>query len=61
MGHVNPTLALGSELLQRGHQVAWISLDPALESRLPPGGSLLPVKYETRKTPGSERKKEGIT
>lgn len=47
MGHVNPTLALGSELLQRGHQVAWISLDPALESRLPPGGSLLPVKYET--------------
>lgn len=47
MGHVNPTLALGSELLQRGHQVAWISLDPALESRLPSGGSLLHVKYET--------------
>lgn len=47
MGHVNPTLALGGELLQRGHQVAWITVDPALEDRLPAGGVLLPVRYET--------------
>lgn len=47
MGHVNPTLALGGELLHRGHQVAWISLDPSLESHLPFGGHLLTVRYDT--------------
>lgn len=40
-GHVNPTLSLGSELLRRGHDVGWISLDPALQHRLPAGGALL--------------------
>ncbi|WP_018628867.1 glycosyltransferase [Niabella aurantiaca] len=40
-GHVNPTLSLGSELLRRGHEVGWISLDPALQHRLPAGGILL--------------------
>jgi MGT family glycosyltransferase len=38
-GHVNPTLSLGAELLQRGHEVGWISLDDSL--RLPEGGQLL--------------------
>src|SRR5258708_3929362 len=45
MGHVNPTLALGGELLRRGHEVAWISQDPSLESRLPVGGHLLTVQH----------------
>lgn len=45
-GHVNPTLSLGAELLQRGHEVGWISLDASLENRLPQGGILLLVQYD---------------
>lgn len=44
-GHINPTLSIGAVLLQRGHEVAWISLDPALEARLPKGGQLLCITY----------------
>jgi len=44
-GHVNPTLSLGAELLHRGHEVGWISLDPSLGNRLPAGGKLLVVQY----------------
>ena len=32
-GHVNPTLSIGATLLERGHEVAWISLDPTLEAK----------------------------
>jgi MGT family glycosyltransferase len=46
MGHINPTLSLGTELLQRGHRVGWISLDATLEARLPEGGELLLVQYD---------------
>lgn len=49
-GHVNPTLSLGAELLQRGHEVGWISLDASLENRLPKGGTLLLVKYDQNDT-----------
>ncbi|SEW18204.1 glycosyltransferase, MGT family [Chitinophaga sp. YR573] len=45
-GHVNPTLSLGAELLQRGHEVGWISLDASLENRLPQGGRLLLLQYD---------------
>src|SRR4051812_48376783 len=45
-GHVNPTLSLGAELLQRGHEVGWISLDASLENRLPQGGQLLLLQYD---------------
>ena len=45
-GHVNPTLGLGAELIGRGHDVAWISLDESLERMLPAGGRLLLVKGE---------------
>ncbi|HJT72645.1 MAG TPA: nucleotide disphospho-sugar-binding domain-containing protein [Chitinophaga sp.] len=45
-GHVNPTLSLGAELLQRGHRVAWISLDASLITRLPKYGELLLVEYD---------------
>jgi len=44
-GHVNPTLSLGAELLKRGHEVGWITLDPALGNRLPAGGQLLLAEY----------------
>jgi len=43
-GHVNPTLGLGAELIQRGHEVAWISLDETLEKLLPEKGRLLLIK-----------------
>lgn len=49
-GHVNPTLSLGAELLQRGHEVGWISLDASLENRLPQGGTLLLVQYDQNDT-----------
>lgn len=45
-GHVNPTLSIGSELLKRGHHVAWISLDKNLNTRLPEGGELLLIQYD---------------
>ncbi len=45
-GHINPTLSLGSELLERGHEVGWISLDPALVEKLPAGGRLLLIRYD---------------
>lgn len=45
-GHINPTLSLGSELLNRGHEVGWISLDPALQEKLPAGGQLLLISYD---------------
>lgn len=45
-GHINPTLSIGAVLLQRGHEVAWISLDSSLQQRLPAGGKLLLIAYE---------------
>src|SRR5579859_1027196 len=41
MGHVNPTLSLGAELMRRGHAVSWISPDESLGAHLPGGGELL--------------------
>ncbi|SEL44387.1 glycosyltransferase, MGT family [Chitinophaga rupis] len=45
-GHINPTLSVGAELLLRGHEVGWISLEPALQEKLPPGGQLLLIQYD---------------
>lgn len=45
-GHVNPTLSIGATLLERGHEVAWISLDESLNSKLPVGGELLLIQYD---------------
>jgi MGT family glycosyltransferase len=45
-GHINPTLSVGAELLLRGHEVGWISLEAALREKLPPDGQLLLVSYE---------------
>ncbi|GEJ44762.1 MULTISPECIES: glycosyltransferase [unclassified Chryseobacterium] len=53
-GHVNPTLSIGATLLERGHEVAWISLDPMLEAKLPEGGKLLLIQYDQT----DEEKKE---
>ncbi|GLU52864.1 glycosyltransferase [Dyadobacter frigoris] len=45
-GHINPTLSVGAELLDRGHQVGWISLDENLGTQLPEGGQLLLIRYD---------------
>ncbi|WP_298741346.1 nucleotide disphospho-sugar-binding domain-containing protein [uncultured Chitinophaga sp.] len=45
-GHINPTLSVGAELLLRGHDVGWISLEASLQEKLPPGGQLLLVSYD---------------
>ncbi|WP_254412232.1 glycosyltransferase [Dyadobacter diqingensis] len=45
-GHINPTLSVGAELLDRGHQVGWISLDENLGAQLPDGGQLLLIRYD---------------
>jgi UDP:flavonoid glycosyltransferase YjiC (YdhE family) len=29
-GHINPTLSMGTALLERGHRVGWITLDESL-------------------------------
>jgi UDP:flavonoid glycosyltransferase YjiC (YdhE family) len=45
-GHVNPTVAVGSELLARGHQVAWTGPPVVLEPLLPDDAVLLPAGEE---------------
>jgi MGT family glycosyltransferase len=42
VGHTNPTVSLGGELVARGHDVAWAG-HPEVAAMLPPGAPLLPV------------------
>lgn len=44
-GHINPTLGLGKELIERNHEVFWISFDPELEKQLPEKGKLLLIPF----------------
>jgi len=44
-GHVNPTLSLGKALLDRGHDVAWLSVDKQLKQTLPSGGKYFDIHY----------------
>ncbi|ULT22641.1 hypothetical protein KUH03_25275 [Sphingobacterium sp. E70] len=39
-------MSIGAELLERGHEVAWISLDKNLTDKLPAGGKLLLIQYD---------------
>lgn len=45
-GHVNPTVSLGVELAQRGHDVAWCGQADVVDRLLPPGAPFLPVGAE---------------
>ncbi|MGO9028570.1 MAG: glycosyltransferase [Acidimicrobiales bacterium] len=45
-GHVNPTVAVGAELVARGHQVAWVGPPAMLDRLLPDGALLLPAGEE---------------
>jgi MGT family glycosyltransferase len=40
-GHTNPTVAVGSELTARGHDVAWCGYRPFVEPLVPPGSTVL--------------------
>jgi UDP:flavonoid glycosyltransferase YjiC (YdhE family) len=42
-GHINPTVAVGGELLARGHEVAWVGHPATLRSHLPAGARILPA------------------
>ena len=43
VGHITPTLAVGGELADRGHQVAWAGHTDSVGPLLPPGTRLIPV------------------
>ncbi|MFD9301969.1 glycosyltransferase [Streptomyces sp. NPDC060048] len=45
-GHVNPTVAVGSELAARGHEVAWTGPPGALTRLLPDHARILPAGEE---------------
>jgi MGT family glycosyltransferase len=42
-GHVNPTLAVGAELVQRGHEVAWTGVPGGVDPLLPEGARFEPA------------------
>ena len=49
-GHINPTLSVGSELIKRGHTVAWAcnetlqsGFETLLRDKLPEGAEFLPI------------------
>ena len=42
-GHVNPTISVAAELVERGHVVAWTGVPGATEALVPPGAAFLPA------------------
>jgi MGT family glycosyltransferase len=45
-GHTNPTVAVGSRLVERGHRVAWCGYEAVLTPLLPAGATVIPVADE---------------
>jgi MGT family glycosyltransferase len=43
VGHVLPTIAVGRELVDRGHEVAWAGHTEGVADRLPPWAGFIPV------------------
>jgi MGT family glycosyltransferase len=41
IGHINPTLGIGSELLRRGHEVTWIGIKELPKENIPEGGNFI--------------------
>jgi len=54
MGHVNPTLSLGKALLERGHEVAWQSVDEHLGTMIPYGGQYFGVRAAAYASDGQD-------
>lgn len=46
VGHTNPTVPLGVELLRRGHAVAWTGHPEVVPELLPPGATFIPAAIE---------------
>jgi MGT family glycosyltransferase len=46
VGHTNPTVPLGVELLRRGHAVAWTGHPEVVPELLPPGATFIPAAVE---------------
>jgi MGT family glycosyltransferase len=46
VGHTLPTVALGRELADRGHQIAWTGHAETLDPLLPPGSTLIPIEAD---------------
>ncbi len=46
VGHTMPTVAVGAELADRGHQVAWAAHPETVGPLLPPGARLIPVEVD---------------
>ncbi len=46
VGHTLPTIAVGRELTDRGHQVAWAGHVQTIGPLLPPGAKLIPVEVD---------------
>ncbi|MGH3926829.1 MAG: glycosyltransferase, partial [Pseudonocardiaceae bacterium] len=46
LGHTLPTIALGKELADRGHQVAWAGHTETVGPLLPPEAKLIPVDVD---------------
>lgn len=44
-GHINPTLGIGEKLLDQGHNVGWVSVDPVLECRIPKGADFILLEF----------------
>ncbi|MGB2743462.1 MAG: hypothetical protein WBC28_03195, partial [Candidatus Microthrix parvicella] len=42
-GHTNPTVAVGAELITRGHEVAWCGDPGHLAAHLPAGSTIIPA------------------
>ncbi|SEB14851.1 glycosyltransferase, MGT family [Pedobacter hartonius] len=40
-GHINATLSLGASLLQKGHDVKWLGIQPLAVHHIPPGGEFI--------------------
>jgi MGT family glycosyltransferase len=45
-GHVNPTIAVGEELIARGHRVAWTGHSEIVRPLLPSWAELIPLDHE---------------
>ena len=46
VGHAMPTVAVGAELADRGHQVAWAAHAETVGPLLPAGARLIPVEAD---------------
>ncbi|HEX5345878.1 MAG TPA: nucleotide disphospho-sugar-binding domain-containing protein [Pseudonocardiaceae bacterium] len=46
VGHTLPTIAVGRELADRGHRVAWAGHAQTIGPLLPPGAKLIPVEID---------------